>query len=405
MSLLRRIAIRIVDVALVLGIVFVVFVAYGSIGNRWYRVVAIDGGSMQPTIALGSLAVITPVTQVSPGMVVTLQVDGRVITHRVISVNADGSIVTKGDANSIPDDWTGKSVRIVGQYQFAIPLLGYLTGLRQLIANSGASFAVQTTAAEDITVGTWVTPPPVPCPIGLFSYGKSGVEPYPMVSVRVWANGTLPADCALSFSLNSYTSEGPNWPSTGKQALLDHQTITLDAAHPSGTLTVAKPPCYGQTDFYTGTIRFDGVDGALPHYPETVVPQPLIAWSNGGKACQDSKNVSEPTDPAAPTDSPTPDPTATAAPTPAATSTQPPVVIAPPTTTPTPTPVVIAPPTSAPAPTPTATLTQTSTPTPTPTPTPTAAPTPTSIPTSTAAPTPKPTQKPWPTPTPRPTHR
>jgi predicted ribosomally synthesized peptide with SipW-like signal peptide len=276
-----------------------------------------------------------------------------------------------------------------------------------LIVSAGvtsAYFSPRVTISQGF-VAVIPTPPPVPCPINLFSYGKSGVEPYPMVSVRVWANGTLPADCALSFSLNSYTSEGPDWPHTGTQALYDHQTITLDTANPSGTLTVAKPPCYGQTDFYTGTIRFDGVDGALPHYPETVVPQPLIAWSNGGKACQDSKNVSEPTDPAAPTDSPTPDPTATAAPTPAATSTQPPVVIAPPTTTPTPTPVVIAPPTSAPAPTPTATLTQTSTPTPTPTPTPTAAPTPTSIPTSTAAPTPKPTQKPWPTPTPRPTHR
>ncbi|MDR3632503.1 MAG: hypothetical protein P4L84_01635, partial [Isosphaeraceae bacterium] len=141
----------------------------------------------------------------------------------------------------------------------------------------GVSYAwnAQATGTFHAKVGTWATSA---CPLADFSY-PTGAQTYPMVSVTVSANATLPTDCALSFSLNSYTTQGPDWPSTGTQALYDHQTMTLDAANRSGTLAVRKPPCYGQTDFYTGTTAFDGTDGPLPSYPDDVVPQPLIAWS------------------------------------------------------------------------------------------------------------------------------
>jgi hypothetical protein len=123
-----------------------------------------------------------------------------------------------------------------------------------------------------------------------------------MLVAKVWANGALPAGCSLSFSLNSYTTQGSTWPTTGTQALFAHESITLDAGHPSGTLTVKQPACFGQTDFYTGTTRFDGVDGPLPHYPSTNVPQPLLAWSNGGSACPDPTPTATPK----PTPAPTP---------------------------------------------------------------------------------------------------
>jgi len=166
-----------------------------------------------------------------------------------------------------------------------------------------------------------------------------------MLTVHVSANATLPADCTLSFSLNSYATQGPDWSSTGTQALLDHQTITLNAAHPSGTLTVAKPQCFGQTDFYMGTTAFDGTDGPLPSYPDNVVPQPLLAWSNGPstktKGCKDSNSLSGPTDPSAPGDPTAPDPSASPDPSPS------PVDTASPAPTDTSTPV----PTDTPAPT------------------------------------------------------
>jgi hypothetical protein len=210
----------------------------------------------------------------------------------------------------------------------------------------------------------------VPCPLADFGYDATGAQPYPLLVVHVWAKTTLPANCALAFSLNSYTTQGPDWPSTGTQALLDHETITLNASHSTGTLTVQKPLCYGQTDFYTGSIRFDGVDGALPHYPDTVVPQPLLAWSNGPstkpKGCKQSMLMSGPLDSSAPGDpsspapspssdpSASPDPAASAPTDPPVLAPQPPVVDQPPVLIPPPSPDPTASPdpTEAPSPSP-----------------------------------------------------
>ena len=245
-----------------------------------------------------------------------------------------------------------------------------VVALGMAIPATNAYFEASAKLAPIVLTVAPPAPPSVPCPLADFSYGKSGAEPYPMLSVRVWAKDALPANCALSFSLNSYTSQGPDWPSTGTQALYDHQTMTLDAAHPSGTLTVVKPPCYGQTDFYTGTIRFDGVDGALPHYPDSVVPQPLLAWSNGGKACKGLNGSLGAPDPSAPIDAPSPDPSAS--PDPTASANPPLLAPQPPVASPD-QPVVIAPPSPDPSASPD--------PSTAPTPTPTATPAPTDMPT------------------------
>ncbi|MFN8631668.1 MAG: hypothetical protein U0838_15530 [Chloroflexota bacterium] len=134
------------------------------------------------------------------------------------------------------------------------------------------------------------------CTQSLFTWSVSnGANAYPMLTVTVQAKDGVPQGCTFSFSLNSYKTDGPTWPSSGTQALVDHQSVTLSADKTSATLTVAKPECYGQTDFYTGTTAFDGKDGALPHYPGTVTPTGLIAYSNGGKACeQPSSSPSQP---------------------------------------------------------------------------------------------------------------
>jgi hypothetical protein len=119
---------------------------------------------------------------------------------------------------------------------------------------------------------------------------------YPLLTVKVTAPNGVPEGCEKSWSLNSYTTQGPTWETSGTQALFDHDSITLDSEVTSDTLTVRVPPCYGQTDFYEGTTRFDGVDGALPNYPNSIVPDPgLIAYSNGGNACTTTTTTSSTT--------------------------------------------------------------------------------------------------------------
>lgn len=87
-------------------------------------------------------------------------------------------------------------------------------------------------------------------------------------------------------SLNSYDTEGPTWETSGDQDFLGHDQFTVDADHTSGTLTVPAANCFYQTDLYWGSTRYDGVDGALPHYPDSPTPAGLIDHRNGGQACE-----------------------------------------------------------------------------------------------------------------------
>lgn len=89
-------------------------------------------------------------------------------------------------------------------------------------------------------------------------------------------------------SLNSYKTDGPSWSTSGVQALIEHQTVTLTKDNKSAALTVQTAPCFGQNDLYIGSQKFDGIDGPLPKYPKSVFPTGLIAAWNGGKACADT---------------------------------------------------------------------------------------------------------------------
>ena len=93
----------------------------------------IRGGSMEPTIPLGSVIAVRPVSadRVAVGDIVTLRtLDGVVVTHRVTGVITapDGtlSLATKGDANAFGDtpDWPAQA--LVGRVDLWIPYAGYL---------------------------------------------------------------------------------------------------------------------------------------------------------------------------------------------------------------------------------------------------------------------------------------
>jgi len=82
-------------------------------------------------------------------------------------------------------------------------------------------------------------------------------------------------------SLNSYKTQGPTWQTSGIQTFIDHDTVHLTSTNPTGTLTVDTQGCFQQQDLYLGTTRFDGTDGALPHYNDSATPTGLIDYWNG----------------------------------------------------------------------------------------------------------------------------
>ena len=132
---------RVVDLGLVVLIVIVLFgVALGKgapvVGRQ---TIIIGGGSMEPTISLGSAIVIRPVAPdaLAVGDIVSLQVGAErtTYTHRIIGVvdRADGRwIRTQGDANTAPDPMLVPATAVIGQVELAVPFAGYLLALLSL---------------------------------------------------------------------------------------------------------------------------------------------------------------------------------------------------------------------------------------------------------------------------------
>jgi signal peptidase I len=117
-------------ILLALFIVSLIFLAYGHINNRWYKLVYIKSDSMKPVFQAGDLICITkPPYEIKPGMIICFQIKEDIVTHRVMAINEDGSFETKGDANEISDDWDNYQIKkIAGIYRFKIPYLGYPIG-------------------------------------------------------------------------------------------------------------------------------------------------------------------------------------------------------------------------------------------------------------------------------------
>lgn len=90
--------------------------------------------SMTPTMPAGSVAFVVPVDaeDLRVGDVITYRIpveDRRIVTHRIVEIVESGpepTVVTKGDANDVPDAWSAKLIggqawRSVG----AVPYLGF----------------------------------------------------------------------------------------------------------------------------------------------------------------------------------------------------------------------------------------------------------------------------------------
>ena len=110
--------------------------AYGVLSHMGYRAEPVLSGSMEPTLPVGSLAVVKEVSaaDVDRGDVVTFNTPGdpnSFTTHRIASVDQDGSRTvyrTRGDANSSDDPWRLTQRGTMGQLVFDIPYAGYVSG-------------------------------------------------------------------------------------------------------------------------------------------------------------------------------------------------------------------------------------------------------------------------------------
>ncbi|MGL6057136.1 MAG: signal peptidase I [Culicoidibacterales bacterium] len=95
-----------------------------------FQFYAVTSGSMEPTIATGSLVLVNKTaSNFSEGDIVTFLVGNQVVTHRIIAVEETSDRVgyaTQGDANNAIDPGQRTVDQIIGKVLFGIPYLGTL---------------------------------------------------------------------------------------------------------------------------------------------------------------------------------------------------------------------------------------------------------------------------------------
>ncbi len=102
----------------VLGILMVALLALP------FQLYAVQTGSMQPAFAPRAV-VLVHTGEYQQGKPISFQHKGAMITHRFVSVNADGTLVTKGDANKTADPWVVQRREVIGGVVASVPALGY----------------------------------------------------------------------------------------------------------------------------------------------------------------------------------------------------------------------------------------------------------------------------------------
>ena len=92
-----------------------------------YDVLVVRGGSMEPTIPLGSAVIVDRADRTPRLGAVTTFTDpgGALVTHRIVALDG-AKIVTKGDANQARDVTERAPSDVVGTVVVGIPFLGYV---------------------------------------------------------------------------------------------------------------------------------------------------------------------------------------------------------------------------------------------------------------------------------------
>ncbi len=106
-------------------LVLLIPAALMATGNARFKVFVVQTGSMRPTIPPNS-AVIVEKGVYRVGQVITFMTANGVVTHRLVGRNADGTLVTKGDANATPDPGSLAPSEVIGGVVAAPPMVGWL---------------------------------------------------------------------------------------------------------------------------------------------------------------------------------------------------------------------------------------------------------------------------------------
>lgn len=115
------------DILEFVGVVIVAWLLYQGLGYALQTdmpMVSVVSGSMEPTLHVGDLLIISNASY-APGDIAVYMRGNVQIVHRIIDVTADGKYIFRGDNNPGPDPAPVARSQLIGKVRFAIPLLGY----------------------------------------------------------------------------------------------------------------------------------------------------------------------------------------------------------------------------------------------------------------------------------------
>jgi signal peptidase len=115
-------------ISILLGVVILLLGAIHFLPN--FDLYTVRSDSMRPAISAGD-AIVTVApgylgTKLAAGSIVAFNRGAETITHRILSIDAQGNITVKGDANEDADPTPYTIFQVSGVYLFKIPYLGYV---------------------------------------------------------------------------------------------------------------------------------------------------------------------------------------------------------------------------------------------------------------------------------------
>ena len=127
-GIIFNLLIAMVFVLIIIGIYYLLQIKvfgndYGNIfGYTFFEVAT---GSMADTIEIGDAVIVEITKEVQEDDIIVYQDGENFITHRLIEINENGELITKGDANNTEDDPISKE-QVLGKVIKIIPNLGII---------------------------------------------------------------------------------------------------------------------------------------------------------------------------------------------------------------------------------------------------------------------------------------
>ena len=116
---MRTALLRLVEAVVILA----VLIGVGSVALHYWKPVRVAGGSMRPALSPGDLVIVDVRGRVVRDQIALLRSPRHgLVLHRVIAKSADGSVRTRGDANTIPDFDSLPATAVIGPVVLVAPV-------------------------------------------------------------------------------------------------------------------------------------------------------------------------------------------------------------------------------------------------------------------------------------------